>query len=134
MQGVGGCPCVFQDVDDVDDDVHGDVPGSGLGVDQVDLVGCAVDQDHPGAQVFGVASLGLVEDRSDDLGGGVVDRAGQPLGAGRRPLAVPGIGDAVALGREVGVGDDVVDVAHGGFGVVDRAQGGHPLAAILLPG
>uniref|UniRef100_UPI00404022CB hypothetical protein n=1 Tax=Streptomyces sp. TG1A-60 TaxID=3129111 RepID=UPI00404022CB len=87
----------------------------------------AVDQHDPGPAVLGVAGFGLVEHRGDDLLGGVVHRAAQPLGPGFRARAtlLHGVG---------GVGDDVVDAADGGLGVVDGAQGGHPFAAVLLAG
>jgi hypothetical protein len=71
-------------VDEVDDDGDGDVAAGGLGGDPVDLVVVAVDEGDPGALALGVAAGGLVEDRGDDVGGGVGDADGEPLVPGDR--------------------------------------------------
>lgn len=93
-----------------------------------------VDQDGPRTAVAGVAVLCLVEHGGHHLRGGVVHRAAQPLRPGLRPLAALGrraVGGVVLPG---GVGDDVVDCARRGFGIVDGSQGGHPFPAVLLAG
>ncbi|MER5927650.1 hypothetical protein ABT132_47670 [Streptomyces mirabilis] len=51
----------------------------GFGVDEVELVAAAVDEHHPGADVAGVAGLGLVEGGGDGVLGRVDDRPGQPF-------------------------------------------------------
>jgi hypothetical protein len=56
-------------MDYVDDDVNCGAAARGLCADQLQLVLGAVDQDDPGAQVAGVAGLGLVERGGDHLGG-----------------------------------------------------------------
>jgi hypothetical protein len=62
VQVFGRFPQVFQDMDEVDDDVDADAAGVGFGPDAVDLVVVAVDQGDPGAVVVGVAAVGLGED------------------------------------------------------------------------
>ncbi|HEX6451583.1 MAG TPA: hypothetical protein VF060_19225 [Trebonia sp.] len=87
----------------------------------------AVDWDHPGARVGGVAGLGLglAEGGGDDVAG---DRAGQPLRLGVRAAPYLALVAATA-----GHGDHVVRAAGGRDRVVDAGQGGHPLAARFLP-
>jgi hypothetical protein len=58
----------------------------------------------------------------------VLHAAGQPLGQRDRPTVAWPAGFLAPGGS-----DDVVDRAHGRFGVVDRAEGGHALAPVLLP-
>lgn len=60
----------------------------GFGLDQVELMAGAVDQDDPVAPVFGIPGFGLVESGGDDLLGAVLDGAGEPLVGG--PAAGPG--------------------------------------------
>ncbi|WP_158706472.1 hypothetical protein [Streptomyces capuensis] len=69
-------------MDDVDDDAHVDVVEAGFGLDKVELVAGAVDQDDPGATVVGVAGLGVVEDLRHDVLCVVLDRTAQPFAAG----------------------------------------------------
>ena len=64
---------VFQDVDEVDHDRHGQLAGAGLGADTVDLVGVAVDQGHPGALMVGVAAVGFGEPGRDHRRGVIAD-------------------------------------------------------------
>lgn len=80
MQGPRGFPDVLQHADEVDHDVDGDGAAGGLGADQVKLVLCPVDQDHPGPPAARVAGFGLVEGGGDHLGRIMFHRAGQPLG------------------------------------------------------
>ena len=54
-QAAGSGPQVFQDVDEVDDDVDLYASGFGLGFDQFDRARCAVDENDPGARVLAVA-------------------------------------------------------------------------------
>jgi hypothetical protein len=116
-------------MDYVDDDVNCGAAARGLCADQLQLVLGAVDQDDPGAQVAGVAGLGLVERGGDHLGGVAPYRSGQPLRP--RAGALAGFaGSAAAAGR----GDHVVRAAFGGLGVVDGDERGHPLAVRLLAG
>src|SRR6266542_2533643 len=89
VEAPGGFPEVFQDVDEVDQDVDRHPAAGGFGLDQLELVAGAVDQHDPGATVGRVTLGGLVEDLGDHLLAGGGDRAGQPLGAGDRPLAWP---------------------------------------------
>src|SRR5664280_1527555 len=61
-EGPGGGPDVFEDVNEIADDVHLDLAGFRLGLDAVDLVFRAVDHGDPGALVVGVSALRLAED------------------------------------------------------------------------
>ncbi|WP_190195246.1 hypothetical protein [Streptomyces minutiscleroticus] len=88
----------------------------------------AVDEHDPGAQVAGIAGLGLVEGGGDGVLGRMDDRSGQPLR--RRGRRAGGRGWAAAGGW----GDDVVRPAGRRVGVEDAGQGGHPLAVRLLAG
>src|SRR4029453_13194407 len=131
----GGLPQVLQDVDEVDQDLQDDAAACCFGLDQVELVAGGVDKHNPGRPGGGVALVGLVEARRDDLLAGGGDRAGQPLGGRDRPGAPPptarssiGPGRGDAHGRP----HDVVVSARSGGGVVDGAQRRHPLAALLL--
>jgi hypothetical protein len=103
VKAPGGTPQIFENVNNVDDDVNFGIPAGGLGADQVQLVLGPVNQDDPGPQAAGVAGPGLVERGRDHLAGVAAHRPGQPLGQGRRPW--PGLTGAVpAAGR----GDHVV--------------------------
>jgi hypothetical protein len=122
-------------VDEVEDDRDGDVAAGGLGGDPVDLMVVAVDEGDPGALVLGVAAGGLVEDRGDDVGGGVGDADGEPLVPGDRSrgpawggrLLVGGGGPVDGVG-----GDDVAGLAYLGGDGVDGADLGHALAVAFL--
>jgi hypothetical protein len=127
MEAPGGFPEVFQDVDEVDQDVDRHPAAGGFGTDQLKLVAGAVDQHDPGAAVGGVTLGGLVEDRRDDLLAGGGDRAGQPLGAGDRALAVPPTTSTTisTIGGGVqgdGGGEDIVGSAGCGVGVIERPK------------
>jgi len=120
--------------------VDGHLAAGGFGADQVELVAGAVDQHDPGAAVGGVTLVGLVEHLADHLLAGGGDRAGQPLGGGGRALAAPPTTTSTTsttstTGSGVegdGRGHDIVGPAGCGVGVVDGAQGRHPLAALLF--
>ena len=128
-----GCfPHVFQDVDEVDDDGDGDVPGSGVGFDLVDLVVVAVDRGDPGLFVVGVAAVGLVEDRRDDLCGGVGDAVGEPLADSFWSGGLRG-GAVGVTGGGGGQGDDVRWGARCWDDLVDRADLGHAFTVAFLP-
>ena len=109
VKAPGRTPQIFENVNNVDNDVNFDAPAGGLGADQVQLVLGPVDQDDPGPQVAGVAGLGLVERGGDHLGGVPADGPGQPLGQGLRP-GPERTGAVPAAGR----GDHVVRPAFAG--------------------
>ncbi|WP_425824792.1 hypothetical protein [Streptomyces fractus] len=115
-------PQIFEDVNDIDDDVHVDVAETGFGLDQVELMLGAVDQDHPVPAVVPVARLGVVEDLPHDVFGIVHDRAAQPLGLGEGPWPRDVVACAAA-----GRSDHVVRAPGRGLAVVDGAEGGHAL-------
>jgi hypothetical protein len=89
-----------------------------LGTDPIDLVVVPVDERDPGALVFGVPALRLVEAAADDKRGICHDGGHQPLGGGlcpvgdpghldlpehrREPTRVAGLGAAVAHPLDVG--------------------------------
>lgn len=64
METPTGRPEVLEDVDDVDDDVNIDAVQAGFGLDQLELMLGAVDQDHPAAAVAGIAGFGVGKDLS----------------------------------------------------------------------
>ncbi|WP_157751997.1 hypothetical protein [Actinoplanes derwentensis] len=118
MQVVGGFPEVFQDVDEVEDQVDPHAAGVGFGVDPVDLVVVAVDQHDPAAQVVRVALLGPVEQSGGHRGGGIDDR--------RVDLTVDGFRPGPAGGAFGGAGGhDVGGAADRGCGVIDGGDHGH---------
>ena len=99
-------------VHEVDDDRDVDVAFAGLEADPVDLVVGAVDQRHPGAAMFGVATLGLVEDPADHFRWRLDDAGGQPLvgsDRARRGLMAFGGGGGEDVGRGAGRWLGVVD-------------------------
>jgi hypothetical protein len=96
---------------------------SGLDADPLDLVVGAVNERDPGALVFGVASVCLLEYVLDDGSGVMQDAGAQPLVFSDRSRG----GVMFAL-----VGEDVCRAARRGRGVVDRADLSHPLAKSLL--
>ncbi len=105
---------------EVDGDRDLDAAGLGLEADPLDLVVGAVAERDPGAAVFGVASLGLLEDALDHGRWILDDARGQPLVGGERPRR-----GLVAFGL-IGC-EDVGRGARRGLGVIDRADLGHPL-------
>ena len=82
-----------------------DAAGLGLGFDSLDLVVVAVHERDPGAAVFGIAPVGLLEDVFDD-GAGVLDDAGaQPLvGSDRAGGGLIAVGAGEDVGRGAGAG------------------------------
>src|SRR6266496_1175829 len=116
----------FQSVDEVHDDVDGDLSAGGLGFDGLDLGSVAVHQRDPGPLMAGVAAGGLVEDVRYHEGNVVGDRGGQPLALGDRPAA------AFQVRPAARTGDDVRGGAWYRGGVVDAAEFGHAFAAGLL--
>ena len=129
VKAPGSTPQVFENVNDVDDDVNFGIPAGGLGADQVQLVLGPVNQDDPGPQVAGVAGLSLAERGGDHLAGVAAYRPGQPLGQGLRAGA-----ELAGAAPSAGRGDHVVRPAFRRLGVVDGDQAGHPLPVRLLPG
>jgi hypothetical protein len=108
-----GRPQLLDHVDDVEDDVDRDVAPGCLGLDQLPLVGGAVNQYYPGPVVLGVAGFGLVERGGDDRFGVFPDGGGEPF----RPCD-GSFADGVVSGAAAGRGDDVVRAADCRFRVV----------------
>src|SRR6266702_4179528 len=127
----GRLPDVFKNVDEVDDAGDGDLPGSGVSFDLVDLVVVAVHQGDPGPGVVGVAAPSLVEHRRDDPRGGVGDAGREPLADGFRP---GGLGRSAVrvTGDGGGQGDDVGRGPRRREDLVDRAHLGHAFAVTFL--
>jgi hypothetical protein len=134
VEAPGRLPQILKDVDEVDQDVDRHAAAPGFGADLIELVAGAVNQHDPGAAVGRVTLFGLVEHLGDDLLAGGGDRAGQPLGGGDRALAARPTTTTIGGGGDGdGRREDIVGPAGCGGGVVDGAQGRHPLAALLLP-
>jgi hypothetical protein len=126
VQVDSGVPQVLQDMDEIDDDRDADVAVVGFGVDAVELVVVAVDQDDPAAAVLRVAALRVVEQAIGHDGDAVLDRGVQvPAGRG-------GAGPAVGAFAGGG-GQDVGGAADGRGGVVAGGDGGHASAAGPFP-
>lgn len=68
-------PQVFERVDEVADDMHGDVSAGGFSFDGFALGRVAVYQHEPGAAVVRVAESRLIQPGSDDRGDVVYDPA-----------------------------------------------------------
>ena len=122
VEAPGRGPQVFEDVHEVHDDGDGQAPSVGFGVDAVELVAVAVDEDDPAATLERVASFGLIEHLGDHFGGVVDDAGRHPLVLGPRPLVV----------TSAAVSDHVAGRAGHGRQVVDGADLGHALGSELL--
>jgi hypothetical protein len=109
--------------------VDRDRPAVGFLLDQLQLVGGAVDHHPPASLVLLVTGFCLVERGGNHLVRVVFDGSGEPLRAGFWPLSR----DA-ARGAAAGRGDDVMRPARRRVSVMHHRQGCHPLATRLLPG
>jgi hypothetical protein len=113
-------------VNEVDEDAHLRTARVALIMDQVQLVAGTVDQHHPFPLPVRITALGLVEHRADDLFSVAFDGGGQPL------RLRPGAFGAIRAICVVATSDHIAGFTRHRREVVDRADGRHPFAPVLL--
>src|ERR1022692_1389863 len=131
----GGAPQVFQDVNEVNQDRDLGAAAGGFGFDGLDLLLIAVDERDPGPLAGGVAAVRLGEPGGDDGGDVIGDRRGQPFPGRDRGRLRRGCFRLGCFRRALArLGDDIGGGAGHRLAVMDAAELGHPLSAVLLSG